>query len=70
LSTASRKETERLVAAARERKSEYMKVIASGKTATIISAAHAYHDAFDDLKAHTRWSLSKLFDVVNEGQDF
>ena len=57
-----------LVATARHAKNEYMKALKMGNFVAISIAAKVYHTAFDEVKAHTKWSLTKLFAVINDGE--
>lgn len=59
-----------LVATARHAKNEYMKALKTGDFVAISIAAKVYHTAFDEVKAHTKWSLARLFEVINEGKDY
>jgi hypothetical protein len=66
----SRAELDSLVASARDARKEYSAALRTNKLEVITPAAGKYHTAFDALKNTTKWSLTKLFDVVNEGKDY
>lgn len=64
------RELDGLVATARQTKNDYMKALKSGDLTAITISAKLYHIAFDEVKAHTKWSLTRLFEVINEGKDY
>lgn len=66
----TRHELDLLVATAREEQRNYMAAIRTNSLDRITKASHAYHQAFDELKNATKWSLTKLFAVVNEREDY
>ena len=63
-------ELDKLVLNARTSKTAYMKAMKTQDLAVITKAAKAYHDAFDEVKSYTKWSLTRLFEVINEGKDY
>lgn len=64
----TRHELDLLVETAREERVNYMAALRTLDIQRTIKAANAYHQAFDELKNATKWSLTKLFAVVNEGE--
>lgn len=66
-----RRELEQLVTAARDAKHTYQESLRLNHgILAITNHAAFYHHAFDNLQQATRWSLTKMFAVVNEGKDF
>lgn len=63
-------ELDRLVAIARDRKNDKLKALRGGDLHEITTAARAYHEAFDQVKHLTKWSLTKLFAVINDGENY
>jgi hypothetical protein len=64
------KETDKLIAQARTARDLYLKALRTLDLATITNAAGNYHDCFDQVKNKTKWSLTKLFAVINEGENY
>ena len=59
-----------LVSLARVAKDNYQAALRTNDLQDVIKKANLYHTAFDALKVETKWSLTKLFAVVNEGKDY
>ena len=66
----TRYEIDLLVETAREERHRYQTALRTHDISIITKASHAYHQAFDELKNATKWSLTKLFAVVNEGNEY
>jgi len=64
------RELNNLIAQARTAHDLYMKALRTLDSATIRNAASHYHNRFDQIKVQTKWSLTKLFAVINEGENY